>query len=72
MVADVEKYHEFVPWCTGSRIISRRYDRDGKLIRFDAELSIGFKFLLQQSYVSTVILERPHAIKVCKNQLLAI
>jgi len=49
--------------CTDSRVLTRHFDKDGKLLRFDAELSVGFKFLLKQSYVSTVTLEKPHSIK---------
>jgi ribosome-associated toxin RatA of RatAB toxin-antitoxin module len=34
-VSDVERYQEFLPWCTGSRIIERR---DGEVV---AELHVG-------------------------------
>jgi len=70
VVADVEKYPEFVPWCTGARILSRHFDKDGHLLRFDAELSIGFKFLLKQSYVSTVTLDKPVSIKAASDSTL--
>lgn len=58
MVAAVDLYHGFVPWCQRSDVV-RQYP-DGS---FDAELEIGFKFLVE-SYVSHVELERPKVIKV--------
>ncbi|KAK9169441.1 hypothetical protein Syun_001581 [Stephania yunnanensis] len=57
VVAAVDLYEDFVPWCQGSRII--RHDPDGT---FDAELQIGFKFLTE-SYVSHVELNKPRSIK---------
>jgi ribosome-associated toxin RatA of RatAB toxin-antitoxin module len=35
LVADVERYQEFLPWCTGSRIIERQ---DGEVV---AEIHVG-------------------------------
>lgn len=58
VVAAVDLYHGFVPWCQRSDII--RHHPDGS---FDAELEIGFKFLVE-SYVSHVELKRPKSIKV--------
>ena len=58
MVAAVDFYQGFVPWCQRSEIV-RQYP-DGS---FDAELEIGFKFLVE-SYVSHVELNRPNCIKV--------
>lgn len=58
VVAAVDFYHGFVPWCQRSDII--RHHPDGS---FDAELEIGFKFLVE-SYVSHVELDRPKRIKV--------
>ena len=58
VVAAVDLYEDFVPWCQRSRII-RRHD-DGS---FDADLEIGFKFLVE-SYVSHVEMEKPKYIKV--------
>ncbi|OAY50935.1 coenzyme Q-binding protein COQ10 homolog, mitochondrial isoform X1 [Manihot esculenta] len=57
VVAAVDLYHGFVPWCQRSDII--RHHPDGS---FDAELEIGFKFLVE-SYVSHVELKRPKSIK---------
>ncbi|EEF52400.1 coenzyme Q-binding protein COQ10 homolog, mitochondrial [Ricinus communis] len=57
VVAAVDLYHGFVPWCQRSDII--RHHPDGS---FDAELEIGFKFLVE-SYISHVELKRPKSIK---------
>lgn len=57
VVAAVDLYHGFVPWCQQSEIIQRYPDGS-----FDAELEIGFKFLVE-NYVSHVELNRPKCIK---------
>jgi coenzyme Q-binding protein COQ10 len=58
VVAAVDFYHGFVPWCQRTEIVKRNPDGS-----FDAELEIGFKFLVE-SYVSHVELDRPKRIKV--------
>ncbi|KAL8154013.1 hypothetical protein V2J09_011773 [Rumex salicifolius] len=62
VVAAVDMYEDFLPWCQRSEII-RRYP-DGS---FDAELQIGFKFLLE-SYVSRVVLDKPFSVKTTSSQ----
>ncbi|KAL6845234.1 hypothetical protein ACP4OV_024729 [Aristida adscensionis] len=62
VVAAVDLYEDFVPWCQRSRII-RRHD-DGS---FDAELEIGFKFLVE-SYVSHVEFDKPKYIKTTASE----
>lgn len=62
VVAAVDFYHGFVPWCQKSNIL--KHFPDGS---FDAELEIGFKFLVE-SYVSHVELERPKRIKTTVSQ----
>ncbi|KAK9985141.1 hypothetical protein SO802_034666 [Lithocarpus litseifolius] len=57
VVAAVDLYHGFVPWCQRSEVI--KHNPDGS---FDAELEIGFKFLVE-SYISHVELNRPKYIK---------
>ena len=52
LVADVGKYPEFLPWCTGARI---RETRDNELI---ADLVIGFKGI-SEKFTSRVTLDRP-------------
>lgn len=59
VVAAVDLYHGFVPWCQRSDI--RVQYPDGS---FDADLEIGFKFLVE-SYTSHVEMSRPNYIKVC-------
>ncbi|KAL3340461.1 hypothetical protein AABB24_028878 [Solanum stoloniferum] len=57
VVAAVDLYEDFLPWCQRSEIIKRHPDGS-----FDAELEIGFKFLVE-SYVSHVELNKPKYIK---------
>ena len=52
LVADVEKYPEFLPWVMGARV-SRESET-----QLTAELIVGFK-MIRESYVSRVTLE-PH------------
>ncbi|CAA2991480.1 Hypothetical predicted protein [Olea europaea subsp. europaea] len=61
VVAAVDLYEDFLPWCQRSEIIRRNPDGS-----FDAELEIGFKFLIE-SYVSHVELKKPKYIKVKKH-----
>ncbi len=58
VIADVERYQQFLPWCTRSRVLHRL----GPL-RFDAELAVGFR-LYNESYVSRVTLDPPKRVKV--------
>jgi coenzyme Q-binding protein COQ10 len=51
LVADVERYPEFLPWCVGARVRSRD---ERQLI---ADLIIGFKGI-RQSFTSRVALDR--------------
>ena len=50
VVADVDRYQEFVPFCAGSRVLRRTSHT-----RFEAELEIGFR-LFNERYVSDVSL----------------
>lgn len=59
VIADVEKYEAFLPWCTRSRVLHRF----GPL-KFDAELCVGFRGMYQESYVSRVVLEPDTRVKV--------
>ena len=52
MVADIERYPEFLPWCRAARILSRK---EGECM---AELVISFKHMTE-SYTSRVLLSRP-------------
>ena len=57
LVADVERYPEFLPWCLACRI--RR--RDGNALY--ADLIIGFK-MFREKFTSRVTLDKPHRIDV--------
>jgi len=57
LVAGVDKYPEFLPWCKASRI-SRR---EGKV--FYADLVIGYK-MVRERFSSRVTLHRPKHIHV--------
>jgi len=57
IVADVQRYPEFLPWCVGARVVAR--DRD----TFDAEVLVGFRFI-RERYSSRVKLLRPETIDV--------
>ncbi|KAG8377610.1 hypothetical protein BUALT_Bualt08G0050900 [Buddleja alternifolia] len=62
VVAAVDMYQDFLPWCQRSNIIRRKPDGS-----FDAELQIGFKYLVE-SYVSHVELIKPNCIKTTSSQ----
>ena len=57
LVADVERYPEFLPWCLGARIRERT---DTMVL---ADLIIGFK-MVRERFTSRVILYPKHAIDV--------
>jgi coenzyme Q-binding protein COQ10 len=54
LVADVESYSEFLPWCAASRIRSRRETPAGEVI--EADLVISFK-VFRESFGSRVTLK---------------
>lgn len=54
-VTDIDKYTEFLRWCTSSKVLLRREDY------CEAELTIGFP-PLSQSYVSQVYLNSPYSV----------
>ncbi|HZH27027.1 MAG TPA: type II toxin-antitoxin system RatA family toxin [Azospirillaceae bacterium] len=57
LVADIERYPEFLPWCVGARI--RR--REGDTVY--ADLVIGFK-MVRERFTSKVMLSPPGRIDV--------
>jgi coenzyme Q-binding protein COQ10 len=57
LVADVDKYPQFLPWCTGAHVRSRT---ETALV---ADLTIGFG-PFRESFTSRVTLERPRRIRV--------
>jgi coenzyme Q-binding protein COQ10 len=57
LVADIERYPEFLPWCVAARIRERRADR------IVADLVIGFK-VFRERFTSRVALDPPGRIDV--------
>jgi coenzyme Q-binding protein COQ10 len=57
LVADVERYPEFLPWCLAARIRERR----GNVVT--ADLLIGFS-MVRERFTSRVALDRPQRIDV--------
>ncbi|MEI6986527.1 MAG: type II toxin-antitoxin system RatA family toxin [Rhodospirillaceae bacterium] len=57
LVADIERYPEFLPWCIGARIKQRTGDT------LHADLMIGFK-MVRERFTSTVVLTPPSRIDV--------
>lgn len=58
LVAAVDKYDEFTPWCIASRI--NRHESDNI---FYADLVVGYK-LLRERFSSKVVLEKPDHIYI--------
>ena len=54
LVADIDKYYEFLPWCNSSKVIKRELVSDN-LVRLIADLEIGYKNLVYV-YRSDVLL----------------
>ncbi|XP_074105686.1 coenzyme Q-binding protein COQ10, mitochondrial isoform X2 [Cotesia typhae] len=64
VVADVQKYKNFLPFCKKSEVYSRSEDS------LRANLVIGFPPLLNESYTSCVTIHRPYFVKAeCKDDL---
>jgi coenzyme Q-binding protein COQ10 len=61
LVADVERYPEFLPWCLGARIRERKPDE------ITADLLIGFR-VVRERFTSRVVLDRPRRIDVSYTQ----
>jgi coenzyme Q-binding protein COQ10 len=57
LVADIERYPEFLPWCVGARI----RERNGNQIK--ADLAIGFQ-MYRERFTSVVLLDPPAGIHV--------
>lgn len=57
LVADVDAYQEFLPWCAASRVTKREGDI------FYADLAIGYK-MFRESFTSRVTALRPGHIHV--------
>ncbi len=57
LVADIERYPEFLPWCVGARVVRR----EGPVIT--ADLMIGFR-MVRETFTSRVTLAAPDRIDV--------
>jgi coenzyme Q-binding protein COQ10 len=55
LVADVEKYPQFLPMCEALTVKSRR-ERDGKELLM-ADMTVGYK-LIRETFTSQVLLDR--------------
>src|SRR5436305_14112768 len=61
LVADVERYPEFLPWCMGARIRERHSDL------IVADLIIGFR-MFRERFTSRVALDPPRRIDVAYSE----
>ena len=61
LVADIERYPEFLPWCVGTRIRSR----EGNVVI--ADMIIGYK-AFRERFTSRVTLTRPTRIDVAYSE----
>ena len=58
LVADMEKYPQFVPLCTALRVRSRKEKSEGVVVVV-AEMTVAYK-LIRESFTSRVTLDRPN------------
>lgn len=58
LVAGVDKYQEFLPWCVGSRVNKRESDDV-----FYADLIVGYK-MFREKFSSKVMVEAPYSIHI--------
>ena len=61
LVADVERYPEFLPWCVGARI------RERKSNEIVADLIIGYR-MIRERFTSRVVLDRAKRIDVAYSE----
>ena len=54
VVADVEQYPKFLPWCVALRVLSREHVKDRDVL--SAEMAVGYG-ALREKYTSRVILD---------------
>jgi coenzyme Q-binding protein COQ10 len=58
LVADIERYPEFVPLCKALRVRSRRQETDGREMVI-ADMTVGYK-LIRETFTSRVTLDKPN------------
>ncbi len=57
LVADIERYPEFVPLCTATRVRGRRPAGPGRETLM-AEMSVGYK-MIREKFTTRVLLDKP-------------
>jgi coenzyme Q-binding protein COQ10 len=57
LVADVERYPEFVPLCKALKVRSRKLETDGRETLV-ADMTVGYK-LIRETFTSRVTLDKP-------------
>ncbi len=65
LVADVEKYPEFLPLCTGLSVLSRRQRGEGE--ELTARMSVGYKAIVES--FTTLVVTNPSAQRIDVNYL---
>jgi coenzyme Q-binding protein COQ10 len=66
VVADVEHYPDFLPWCVALRVKSREKEGDTDIVL--AEMVVGFK-ALRERYTSRIVLDpRARSISVIQTE----
>jgi coenzyme Q-binding protein COQ10 len=58
LVADIERYPEFVPLCKALRVRGRRPEADGRETLV-ADMTVGYK-LIRETFTSRVALDKPN------------
>ena len=61
LVADVDKYPEFLPWCIGTRVKEPAQEEGNDVIL--ADMVIGYK-IFRETFSSKVICQKPDRIDV--------
>ena len=61
LVADVDKYPEFLPWCVGTRVKEQAQEEGNEVIL--ADMVIGYK-VFRETFSSKVICQKPDRIDV--------
>ncbi len=54
VVADVERYPDFLPWCTALRVLSRECVKEREVLK--AQMAVGYG-ALREKYISRVVLD---------------
>ena len=55
LVADINSYPSFIPWCSGIRVSSRKVDKDNSCEILEVDMRVSFK-IFNETFSSTVVL----------------